>query len=82
MSRLTTRVTASGIEAVYCGRARVGYLVSRMDSDCPWAWEINLVSEQLRGHPNGISTTREAAFEGMTRIIEQWMLAAGMEWSR
>lgn len=82
MSRLSTRAVASGVLAVYAGRARVGYLTPRDDDRLPWHHELILVSEQMRGHPQGHATTREAALEALETTLERWMDAAGMEWRR
>ena len=76
-SRLTTR-TSSGILAVYCGRARVGYVAS---SEAGHLWELCLVSEQMQGHPRGRAPTREIALEQMERTLRAWMRAAGVSFT-
>jgi hypothetical protein len=76
MTRLTTRVS-SGILAVYCGRAKVGYVAPGTRGD--FIWELILVSEQLRGHPRGLAPTREAAIEKLDGLLRAWMQAAGVE---
>lgn len=79
MGRLTTRVTASGIHAVYSRRAKIGYVTCE-SGVCNW--ELVLVSEQFRGHPRGQAESVDRALEELERMLSAWMLAAGMEWKR
>lgn len=65
----------SGLLAVYSARARVGYLMPRADGD--WLWEVNLASEQWRGHPRGVASSREEALARCEEILAQWARVAG-----
>ena len=79
-SRLSTRETRGDAIAVYCGRAKIGYIAPACRRP-DYIWELILVSEQMGGHPRGYATSREAALTAMEETLEHWMRAAGMEFS-
>ncbi len=78
MTSLTTTDRGGGLLAVYSGRARIGYVIPSTLRAC-WIWELNLVSEQIKGFPRGFANDREAALQKIEETFERWFAAAGLE---
>lgn len=77
MTSLTTTSRGGGLEAVYSGRARVGYIMPSTLKGC-WIWEVGLVSEQIRGFPRGFARDRDAAIARCDEVFLRWCEAAGV----
>jgi len=73
----TQKLNNAGGLAVFSNRVRIGYIVK--GDDDVWLWELILLSEQFKGHPRGINTSKDDALAALSDMFGKWCKAAGLK---